>query len=83
MYLLDFLRHYQVLQEGTRVEVRSMEGDAAASARFQKAQQRYVESLGDNAHATELAAKVGAIKYSKMTQVITDFSSIDLGMEYA
>lgn len=83
MYLLDFLRHYQVLEEGTKVEVRSLEGDAAAASRFQKAQQRYVESLGDNAHATELAAKVSAIKYTKMTQVITDFSTIDLGMEYA
>ena len=83
MYLLDFLRHYQVLEEGTKVEVRGMEGDAAASARFQKAQQRYIETLGDNAHSTGFAAKVSAIKYSKMTQVITDFSSIDLGMEYA
>lgn len=83
MYLLDFLRHYQVLEEGTKVDVRSLEVEAAASARFQKAQQRYIENLGDNAHTTELAAKVNAIKYSKMTQVITDFSAIDLGMEYA
>ena len=83
MYLLDFLRHYQVLEDATKVEVRSLESDAAAAARFQKAQQRYVEALGDNGHATELAVKVSAIKYNKMTQVITDFSPIDLGMDYA
>jgi len=83
MYLLDYLRHYQVLDEGTKVEVRLLEGDIAASAHFQKAQQRYIESFGDSARSTELAAKVSAIKYSKMTQVITEFSSIELGMEYA
>lgn len=83
MYLLDFLRHYQVLEDATKVDIRSMASDAAAAARFQKAKQRYVESLGDNGHSTELAAKVNAIGYTKMTQAITEFSSIDLGMDYA
>lgn len=83
MYLLDFLRHYQVMEDATKVEVRSMASDGAASARFQKAKQRYVESLGDNGNSTELAGKVSAIGYTKMTQTVTDFSSIDLGMDYA
>jgi hypothetical protein len=83
MYLLDFLRHYQVLEDATKVEVRLLESAAAASARFLKAKQRYIEGLGDNAQATELAEKVSAISYTKMTQVITDFSAIDLGMDYA
>jgi hypothetical protein len=83
MYLLDFLRHYQVLEDATKVEIRSIASDSAAAARFQKAKQRYVESLGDNGQSTELAAKVGAIGYTKMTQTITEFSSIDLGMDYA
>jgi tryptophan 2,3-dioxygenase len=83
MYLLDFLRHYQVLEEATKVEVRSLQTDAAAAAKFQKAQQRYIESLGDSGHSTELAEKVNAISYKKMTQTVTEFSSVDLGMEYA
>ena len=83
MYLLDFLRHYQVMEDATKVEVRSMATDGAAAARFQKAKQRYIESLGDSGHSTELAVKVNAIGYTKMTQAVTDFSSIDLGMDYA
>jgi hypothetical protein len=83
MYLLDYLRHYQVLDEGVRVEVRMLGGDAAAAARFQKAQHRYIEGLGRDAEATELAAKVKEIKFAKVTHVITDFSTIDIGMDYA
>ncbi len=83
MYLLDYLRHYQVLNEGTKVEIKSLEGAAAASATFQKATQRYIENLGDGAHKTELAEKLGAIKFSKITQVVSNFSEIDLGMDYA
>lgn len=83
MYLLDYLRHYQVLDDATRIEVRSLDVEAAAVARFQKAQHRYVEVLGDGAAATELAEKVMAIKYTKITQVVSDFSAIDLGMDYA
>lgn len=83
MYLLDFLRHYQVMEDASKVEVRSIATDAAAGARFQKAKQRYIESLGDNRHSTELAGKVNAIGYTRMTQAVTNFSSIDLGMDYA
>lgn len=83
IYLLDYLRHYQVLGEAEKIDVRMLEGDAAALARFQRAQQRYIEGLGDGAEATELARRVKEIKYSKMTQIITDFSSVDIGMDYA
>lgn len=83
MYLLDFLRHYQVLEDATKIEVRALEADAAAAARFQKAKQRYVEGLGDAGNATELAEKVKSIGYTRMTQVVSDFSAIDIGMDYA
>lgn len=83
MYLLDFLRHYQVLEGVSKAEIRSLETSDAAAARFQKAQQRYIECLGDSSHNTELANKVNAVKYSRMTQVVTDFSAVDLGMDYA
>jgi len=63
--------------------VRMLDGDVAAAARFQKAQHRYIEGLGDDAEATELAVKVKDIKFAKMTQTITDFSTIDIGMDYA
>jgi hypothetical protein len=83
MYLLDFLRHYQVMEDATKIEVRSLITNDAASSSFQKAKQRYSESLGDRQRLTELAEKINSIRYGKMTQTITTFSSIDLGMDYA
>ena len=83
IYLLDFLRHFQVMEDASKVNVRSITTDTAAAARFQKAKQRYVEILGDNRHLTQLTERVMAIGYSQMTQAVTNFSSINLGMEYA
>lgn len=83
MYLLDFLRHYQVLGDGTRVDIRSLDGDAAAASRFQKAKHRYIESLGGGGQGIELAKQVNEIKFSRMPQVRADFSTEDLGMDYA
>ena len=83
MYLLDYLRHYQVLAEGAKVEVRMLGGDPMAATRFQKAQHRYIEGLGDDSETTELAAKVSEIKFAKIANTVTDFSTIDIGMDYA
>jgi hypothetical protein len=83
MYLLDFLRHYQIMEDVTKIEIRSLETNETASSKFQKAKQRYVESLGDNLGLTGLAEKINSIGYKKMTQIVTDFSSTDLGMDYA
>lgn len=83
MYLLDFLRHYQVIEGASKIDVRSLEAGVAAAARFLKAKQRYIESLGDSAGATDLAKKVNAIGFKKMTQAVAVFSSTELGMDYA
>lgn len=83
MYLLDYLRYFQIFKDVTKIEVRTLETSEAAAARFQKAQQRYIECLGDGLKNTELAEKIKSVVYKKMTQVVTDFSSIDLGMDYA
>lgn len=81
MYLLDYLRHYQVLEHGTTIEIKSFQTTPTAAATFQKATQRYIEGLG-GASTSDLAKKLAAIKYSKMTQAVSDFSEIDLGMDY-
>ncbi|SHL63897.1 hypothetical protein SAMN05216428_104154 [Nitrosospira sp. Nsp11] len=81
MYLLDYLRHYQVLEHGTTIAIKSFQAAAHATTTFQKATQRYIEGLGGGDNS-ELATKLRAIKYSKMTQTVSDFSEIDLGMDY-
>lgn len=82
MYLLDYLRHYQVLREDTDVRIKTLDTIPTAHASFQKAVQQYIEELGDGVGDNDLAECVKAIKYSKMTQVITTFAQIELGMDY-
>lgn len=82
MYLIDYLRHYQVLGEGTEVHVKTLDTVPTAHATFQKAVQQYIEDMSDGAGDNDLASVIRAIKYSQMTQVVSSFSSIELGMDY-
>lgn len=81
IYLLDYLRHYQVLREDTDVTIKTLDTVPTAQAMFQKAMHRYVAGLG-GAEGSELGDRVKAIKYSKMSQVLTTFSTDEIGMEY-
>lgn len=83
MYLLDYMRHYDMLRHNTHVEIKSMETSPTGAASFQKAAQRYLASFDQSASTTEFADIVLAIKYSKMTQVKSQFSTVDVGMDYA
>lgn len=82
MYLFDYLRHYQVLRDDTDVQIKLLETSPTASVNFQKAIQQYNEMMSDGNTESELSRLVKAIKYSKMTQVVSTFSSIELGMDY-
>lgn len=82
MYLFDYLRHYQVLNEATDVQVKLLSALPTASVNFQKAVQQYNELMSDGGGENELARLVKAITYVKMTQVVSTFSSIELGMDY-
>lgn len=82
MYLIDYLRHYQVLSENTDVQIKALETEPIAPAQFQKAVQQYIEEMSDGDGNNDLASLVKAIKYSKMTQVVSTFSTIKLGMDY-
>lgn len=81
-YLLDYLRHYQVLREGMDVQIKLLDPAPNASALFQKAVQGYVESLAGNNADTSLAERVRAIKFKGIGQVRTTFSTVELGMDY-
>lgn len=82
MYLIDYLRHYQVLSEAIDVHIKVLDTVPTAHAIFQKAVQQYIEEMGQDNPDNDLATLVKAIKYSKMTQVVSNFSSIELGMDY-
>ena len=82
VYLIDYLRHYQVLTENTTVHIKTLNTVVAAHSIFTKAVHQYIDEMcGGNEHS-DLAKSVRSIKYSKMTQVISQFSTIELGMDY-
>jgi hypothetical protein len=82
MYLIDYLRHYQILDDNTDVQIKTLDTLPTAHAIFQKAVHQYIDEMLDGNGESDLAILVKAIKYSKMTQVVTTFSSIELGMGY-
>lgn len=79
IYLINYLRHYQVLDPNTDIQIKTLNAVDSAHSMFQKGIDRYVEKLGDY----ELAKLVKSIKYSKITQVKSSFSDVELGMDYA
>ena len=81
-YLLDYLRQFQLLQEHVDVEVKQLEAAAVAPAMFQKAKQSYVDGLAAIDERSPLAECVNRIEYKRITQVLTRFSDLELGMNY-
>lgn len=81
LYLIDYLRHYQVLQEDTDVHIKVLDTFNTAHSMFQKAITQYIDEMSAGDGSTELAERVRAIKYSKISQVLTSFSPIELGMK--
>jgi hypothetical protein len=82
IYLLDYLRHFGLLESKTDIQIKTLDTVPEAASIFQKATLRYIEGLGRDATSTKLADCIREIKYEKMTQVVSSFSSIDLGMDY-
>lgn len=81
VYLLDYLRHYQLLNSQTDIVVKTLAETNATHAMFQKAQHTYISGFCGES-GSDLADYVKAIKFSRMTQVVTTFSTEEIGMDY-
>lgn len=81
-YLLDYLRHFQLLQEDIDIEVKLLDASPVAQAMFHKSVQSYVDGLSAGDTRSPLAERVNMIQYKRMTQVLTRFSDLELGMDY-
>lgn len=81
MYLFDYLRHYQVLSKDTIIQIKLFGTIPTAHSNFSKAIHQYIADTCDGNESSDLAKMVRQIKYSKMTQVVTQFSQIELGMD--
>lgn len=81
-YLFDYLRHFQLLQENTDIEIKLLDASPLAPAMFQKAVQTYVDGLSNGDTKSPLAERVAAITYKRIMGVQTRFSDLELGMDY-
>ena len=81
-YLFDYLRSLQLLKEGVDIEMKLLDASPVAQPMFQKAQQVYIDGLSDASTGSPLAERVKQIQYKRMSQVLTRFSDIELGMDY-
>lgn len=82
MYLLDYLRHHELLKSAGGVFVRPLPLHADnAAVLLEKAKLQYLEEvLGETAH-TPMADIVNSISILPISQAVTKFSDIVIGME--
>lgn len=81
IYLIDYLRHYQVLSEDTDIQIRTLDSAPTAPAIFKKAVDRYIEEMTESNQDSDFSILVRNIKFSKMPQVKSTFSEIEIGMD--
>lgn len=91
MYLLDYLRHYQILEENTFIRIKVLDASATASTEFNKAIQQYIEKIDNDHNERQNGLSTGenvltniikAIEFLSMNQVTKKFSEVELGMDY-
>lgn len=80
VYLIDYLRQMQLLLDDIRIEIKFMPSNSKASILFQKACDEYIEHTFSKDQ--EFEKIINAIIVSPMENIITTFSTVNLGMNY-
>jgi len=76
-YLIDYLFHYQLIGNASKIEIRLANSDVYANAYFQSAIDEYKNKFED---ADEMVEKLDNIKFASMTNIVQEFSEIEIGM---
>ena len=82
-YMFDYLRLYQKLEENIEITVKMLDPTDEAKSIFSKAKDQYLDEMTRASKDTDFAERVKNIKYSKINQIVTKFSSVDIGMKDA
>lgn len=82
MYLMDGLRHFQLLEGRLRIEIKVPVEDSAAQMNLQKARQRYLAVIGGGTAPADFEHRLGKMKVSSVPAFQTSYSTEALGMEY-
>lgn len=78
MYLLEYLFHYQVFQNASKIKIKLPAGSPSARSQFEKAKEQYLEEFGED--SDDLAQRLSIISASSVTQVVPQFSEVEIGM---
>lgn len=82
LYLIDYLRQHSLLEQYS-ISIRSIDKDGTKTNNFQKARQYYIEAMGATYEgAGTLSDAINSIKFSAMNNLISQFSELEIGMEY-
>jgi hypothetical protein len=81
IYLFDYLFHFQIIENDSirEVEFRLLQPDQHASTLFETAKTEYAIRFQND---TKFSARFQKVKYSSVLNIVTKYSSIEIGMRY-
>jgi len=77
-YLIDYLFHYQLISEASKIMVRVANADKYAANNFESAVNEYKNKFAPN---DETVQKLESIEFATITNIVKTFSEIEIGME--
>jgi hypothetical protein len=78
MYLLDYLMHYQMLDETSEIHIKVLDADINSNAIFERSISNYIEECEG---IPDIKQRISSIKFSKMNKVHQVFSEDEIGMD--
>lgn len=81
LYLLDYLRNFQLLNEHTTIRIKVLQSNENAMILFDKARSEYIDSILGVDSGDQIGSIIKSIDISAMDQVVATFSAIQIGME--
>ncbi len=82
VYLLDYLRHFQLLQKKIDVTIKVPQSDTGASVTLQKAVRKYIDHISGHNEDSDLSRLLQRVKLTFVPEIKTSFSTDAIGMEY-
>lgn len=77
-YLIDYLFHYQLISQASKIMVRVANAEKYASTNFENAVNEYKNKF---APEDQTVKKLESIEFESITNIVKTFSEIEIGME--
>lgn len=82
-YFIDFMRRNNLLKDRISILIKCIDSTGQKMINFQKASQLYIRQvLGDEDSNSDLAKIISKIAFEGMSQIISTFSEVEIGMRY-